>query len=294
LYCICFVFFVFFFPVFFIDHFLQIDPSPASSRFGNSTQTLRQRLQKTKSRQSMESDSGTDETGSGNTSGNTSGNVSATDSPNFTPRRQSSAEQNTSSSSLMPLATSGENDATSGTEKKAHRSVFGWAKKLYDKAGDLRGKDVKEGVKSMDVFVSSLEEIMEDQSVLFPNLKVPILMSTLAEEVVRRGGHCTEGEGRKTNFCFFFFFKKKFNAGIFRISASHSDVAEAIAGIKKAKNYDYKLLGKDPHIPAAIMKQWLRELPIPLFQVDGFLPSSCCSHFFFFHRTTSNVWKLRR
>ena len=57
-------------------------------------------------------------------------------------------------------------------------------------------------------------------------------------------------------------------------------MAEAIAGIKKAKNYDYKLLGKDPHIPAAIMKQWLRELPIPLFQVDGFLPSSCCSHFF--------------
>ncbi len=35
------------------------------------------------------------------------------------------------------------------------------------------------------------------------------------------------------------------------------------------KNYDYKLSGRDPHIPAAIMKQWLRELPIPLFQVEN-------------------------
>jgi hypothetical protein len=41
----------------------------------------------------------------------------------------------------------------------------------------------------------------------------------------------------------------------------------AIAQIKKTKLYDYKFSGQDPHIFAAIMKQWLRELPIPLFQV---------------------------
>ncbi len=43
--------------------------------------------------------------------------------------------------------------------------------------------------------------------------------------------------------------------------------------IKKAKGYEYKLPPfKDPHIPAALLKQWLRDLPIPLFpDYDGCL-----------------------
>lgn len=72
-------------------------------------------------------------------------------------------------------------------------------------------------------------------------------MHFLVEEIYVRGGDRTEG--------------------IFRISASHSDVAEAVQSIRRAVRFDYRLPpSEDPHLVAAVMKQWLRELPVPVFQ----------------------------
>merc|ERR1711991_44665 len=51
-------------------------------------------------------------------------------------------------------------------------------------------------------------------------------------------------------------------------SASHEEVAEATRAIQKAVGYDYEaaIKFKDPHLPAALLKQWLRDLPVPLFE----------------------------
>ncbi len=167
--------------------------SPASTR---STFTLRQRLQKTKSRQSMDIDSpASDDTGY-------SSNSSVADSPVGSRRSSNASEPQVPQA--KPLTHSGE-DGSSSAEKKGPRGMFGWAKKLYDKAGDLRKE---KDAKSVDVFMSTLEEIMADQEWAFPEAKVPVLMSMLAEEVVKRGGHVTEGLFLSLSllFSFFFFF----------------------------------------------------------------------------------------
>lgn len=131
-------------------------------------------------------------------------------------------------------------------ERKGPGGFSKWAKNLLSKAdpGSKRGSAV---VKQVDVFSASLEEIMEEQVQVFPNMRVPMLMNFLTEEVLRCGGAKTEG--------------------IFRISASHAELADLVATIKKAKGFDYKLPPfKDAHVPAALMKQWLRDLPVPLFR----------------------------
>jgi hypothetical protein len=237
-----------------------------------STMTLRQRFQRGSSRLSVEDFHSSGEEGS-------SASTTPTVTPNLT-RNATVAEgqQPPPPPIVIPPATaratpgtgsatnliggnstggSGFSDdaSSAGSEKAGGRKkMFGWAKKLYDKAGDAvqRNSGAEKGGSdkrplSLDVFATSLEDLMEEQAQVYPGLMVPVLMRFLADEIVRCGGHRTEG--------------------IFRISASHADVAEVVAVIKKARNFEYKLPPvDDPHIPAAVMKQWLRAMPVPVFR----------------------------
>jgi hypothetical protein len=134
-------------------------------------------------------------------------------------------------------------------ERKFHKGgMFTWAKKMYGGGSKTAVADTGRKSKQLDVFTSSLEDLMEEQSQSVPNVCVPLLLEFLADEVIRLGGCSAEG--------------------IFRISASHDEVSNVVRDIKKLSGYDYASVTnfEDPHVPSALFKQVLRGLPVPLFE----------------------------
>ncbi|CAD6184487.1 unnamed protein product [Caenorhabditis auriculariae] len=90
------------------------------------------------------------------------------------------------------------------------------------------------------VFSASLEELMEMQQEKFPNLKLPWVLTTLIELLYQAGARRSEG--------------------IFRIAGDFEQMTMARAQL------DGWLTPKmhDAHTPACLLKQWLRQLPVPL------------------------------
>uniref|UniRef100_A0A6V3J855 Rho-GAP domain-containing protein n=1 Tax=Lotharella globosa TaxID=91324 RepID=A0A6V3J855_9EUKA len=89
-----------------------------------------------------------------------------------------------------------------------------------------------------DVFNSSLNEIMESQKKMHPELKVPRIIIALTDAVERLGGYKVEG--------------------IFRVPASVKDLEQLKELMRKG---DYKVNeGTSPHVPACLLKDFLRKL----------------------------------
>uniref|UniRef100_A0AC34R879 Rho-GAP domain-containing protein n=2 Tax=Panagrolaimus sp. JU765 TaxID=591449 RepID=A0AC34R879_9BILA len=89
-------------------------------------------------------------------------------------------------------------------------------------------------------FGTTLEELMEMQAQTYPDLKIPWIESTLIKLIMETGGDRTEG--------------------LFRIAADPEQLQTVMAQLDQ--NIKPKL--KDPHVPAVLLKQWLRQLPSPL------------------------------
>src|SRR5687768_13642440 len=82
---------------------------------------------------------------------------------------------------------------------------------------------------------------MDYQRETDPGLDLPKVLVLLAEEVEKLGGATTEG--------------------IFRMSGSTSEMTTLRLQIE---NGDYAFHCKDPHVPASLLKLWLRELSTAL------------------------------
>ncbi|KAI6241170.1 hypothetical protein M3Y99_00339800 [Aphelenchoides fujianensis] len=95
------------------------------------------------------------------------------------------------------------------------------------------------------MFGTDLEELMDLQRNHFKNLKIPWIESTLIAMILENGGEKTEG--------------------LFRIPA---DVDQLNTAMVRKLNVWCHVFGrpacKDAHVPAALLKQWLRQLPSPL------------------------------
>jgi hypothetical protein len=100
------------------------------------------------------------------------------------------------------------------------------------------------------VFGSTLEEIMEAQSIVHPDLQVPYVMKVLTEAILRRGGHQTEG--------------------IFRVPGDIDAVNNLKVVIDRNERPDDDT---DPHVPGSTLKLWFRELYQPLIPAE--LYDSC-------------------
>jgi hypothetical protein len=98
-------------------------------------------------------------------------------------------------------------------------------------------------------FGASLEELMEEQSISNPELKLPWIETTLIQLIIENGGEKTEG--------------------IFRIAGDPDQMQSAI--VQLDQNIKPRL--KDCHIAAVLLKQWLRQLPTPL--IPDSLYSKC-------------------
>jgi len=97
------------------------------------------------------------------------------------------------------------------------------------------------------LFGCTLDEIMETQQEFAAEEELPLLLSKLSFKVLELNGHKTEG--------------------IFRIPGD----ADQVAALKiKIENgiYDWEEL-LDPHVPASLLKLWMRELEQPII-VDDF------------------------
>ena len=146
-------------------------------------------------------------------------------------------------------------------------------------SGSIKLKNSKKK-KNLNIFEASLEEIMEFQCDIYPRLFIPCFLNYLIEELYRFESHST--------------------VGIFRISIATNALTSHVETIVKTKTYgSYSIKAKDPHTYAAILKFWLRNLPVPLFPdyetcikaADD--PNNICKkkflffsyflHFFFFH-----------
>lgn len=91
-------------------------------------------------------------------------------------------------------------------------------------------------------FGEPLDAIMRLQSRTYPDQKVPIVLPFLADAILALGGTRTEG--------------------IFRVPGD----GDAVAALKlRIDRGFYTLDGiEDPHVPASLLKLWLRELQTPL------------------------------
>ena len=153
------------------------------------------------------------------------------------------ASDNKASAQVGAGAVSGDEGAPNNSmERKFGKTVFGWAKKHLQSARNSGA------VKQLDVFTASLDDLMEEQRLAVSEASIPLLLSFLADSILNCEGEQTEG--------------------IFRISASHDEVADVVRAIRKVRGYDYQSACdfSDPHVPAALLKQWLRDLPVPLFE----------------------------
>jgi len=90
-------------------------------------------------------------------------------------------------------------------------------------------------------FRSTLEEIMEQQKTSYPDLEVPRVLQYLVESIEQSNGFTTQG--------------------IFRIQASFEDVFELRDHLEE-ENFNISI--KDPHVPASLLKTWLRDIYDPI------------------------------
>ncbi|XP_047203570.1 rho GTPase-activating protein 39 isoform X2 [Girardinichthys multiradiatus] len=95
------------------------------------------------------------------------------------------------------------------------------------------------------LFGSSLEEVMERQSELFPDRKLPWVQVQLSQYVLALGGAQTEG--------------------IFRVPG---DIDEVNALKLQVDQWRIPENLSDPNVPASLMKLWYRELEEPLIPMD--------------------------
>lgn len=86
---------------------------------------------------------------------------------------------------------------------------------------------------------------MDYQREAEPGLDLPKVLVLLAEEVEKLGGHSTEG--------------------IFRMSGNATELTTMRLQIE---NGDYHFQCKDPHVPASLLKLWLRELTVSLVPAE--------------------------
>lgn len=168
--------------------------------------------------------------------GATSGSPSPlSESPRMRLQRMSSAQDGLagerrtsgvmSESGSLPSATRARSSTTTSkggdvAVKPRGSTISGWANRLRQSRSPQSSLS-RSSLDGIDVFTSSLEDIMAEQTRVFPNLQIPSLLNFLAEEVIRWGGMSTEG--------------------IFRISASHAQQMELTQAIKRAKGFQYKL-----------------------------------------------------
>jgi hypothetical protein len=102
-------------------------------------------------------------------------------------------------------------------------------------------------------FNCTLEELMEKQKADFPDMKIPRILEILIDYLMTSNSAKTEG--------------------IFRIPPDASELKALKQQFEN--NMEYKISVNDPHIPAALLKLWLRELPDPLIPTEQY--SDCTS-----------------
>lgn len=113
-------------------------------------------------------------------------------------------------------------------------------------------QDIKDG--KMDVnpnspFKASLEKCMELQRESHPSAYVPVIMTSLIASIrATQDGFAAEG--------------------IFRVSAQLEELT-ALQLLLEDGSYD-KIKVSSPHVPAALLKKWLRELENPLIQTEKY------------------------
>jgi len=111
-------------------------------------------------------------------------------------------------------------------------------------------KDIKAGRfegNPNSFFFATLEHCMELQSGKHSNLDVPIIVVNMIEAIRKLGGFTVEG--------------------IFRLSAKKDDL------VRLRKQFDqgiYAVKETSPHVPAGLLKQWLRELAEPLIPTEKY------------------------
>ncbi|XP_053289024.1 rho GTPase-activating protein 39 isoform X1 [Pleuronectes platessa] len=98
------------------------------------------------------------------------------------------------------------------------------------------------------LFGSSLEEVMERQSELFPDRKLPWVQIQLSQYVLALGGAQTEG--------------------IFRVPG---DIDEVNALKLQVDQWRIPENLSDPNVPASLMKLWYRELEEPLIPMNFYM-----------------------
>ncbi|KAK9953782.1 hypothetical protein ABG768_015909 [Culter alburnus] len=104
------------------------------------------------------------------------------------------------------------------------------------------------------LFGSALEEIMERQSELFPNRKLPWVQVQLSQYVLALGGAQTEG--------------------IFRVPG---DIDEVNALKLQVEQWRIPESLSDPNVPASLLKLWYRELEEPVIPQSFY--KQCISHY---------------
>ncbi|XP_051947947.1 rho GTPase-activating protein 39-like isoform X2 [Xyrauchen texanus] len=104
------------------------------------------------------------------------------------------------------------------------------------------------------LFGSALEEIMERQSELFPDRKLPWVQVQLSQYVLALGGAQTEG--------------------IFRVPG---DIDEVNALMLQVDQWNIPENLSDPNVPASLLKLWYRELEDPVIPQSFY--KQCISHY---------------
>jgi len=106
-----------------------------------------------------------------------------------------------------------------------------------------------------EIFGSSLEYIMEIQQEFAPDEDLPLVLTTLANKVIELNGHKTEG--------------------IFRIPGDSEHVSNLKIKIETG-SYDCDDIN-DPHIPASLLKLWMRELEEPIVSSELYEDAINCA-----------------
>ena len=106
------------------------------------------------------------------------------------------------------------------------------------------------------MFGGTLLETLAIQKDKFPSRRLPWILTTLTEQILGKYPYTSD------NFCIMFFtaLNGLGTEGIFRIPADFDEVMSVKC------RFDQWEMGvcSDAHVPAALLKQWLRELYIPL------------------------------
>nr|XP_039270764.1 rho GTPase-activating protein 39-like [Styela clava] len=104
------------------------------------------------------------------------------------------------------------------------------------------------------MFGNTLQEIMALQEVKYPDRRLPWIMTTLSDYVLKLGGNKTEG--------------------IFRVPGDIDEVNTLKVQIDRWDVPDHL---RDPHVPGSLLKLWYRELEEPLIPDQYY--DLCITHF---------------